>query len=58
MDLLRDTLVAEITGLKSLLRLSSDGIGDDDDLVVHLTRYSSPNNNNNNPSTPFNPLTN
>ncbi|KAG0129533.1 hypothetical protein HOY82DRAFT_579726 [Tuber indicum] len=38
MDNLRETLVSEITGLKSLLRLNADGVGDDDDLVAQLTR--------------------
>lgn len=39
MDNLREILVSEITGLKSLLRLNADGVGDDDDLVAQLTRY-------------------
>ncbi|PUU74842.1 hypothetical protein B9Z19DRAFT_1103254 [Tuber borchii] len=38
MDNLREILVSEITGLKSLLRLNADGVGDDDDLVAQLTR--------------------
>lgn len=39
MAYLREVLVSEVTGLKSLLRLTADGIGDSDDLVAQLTRY-------------------
>lgn len=31
-----------LTGLKSLLRLNADGIGDDEDLATLLSRYCFP----------------
>lgn len=38
MEVSRETLSEHLTGLKSLLRLNADGIGDDEDLATQLTR--------------------
>lgn len=39
MEQSRETLSEHLTGLKSLLRLNADGVGDDDDLTIQLNRY-------------------
>lgn len=38
MEISRETLSEHLTGLKSLLRLNADGIGDDEDLATQLNR--------------------
>lgn len=42
MEQSRETLSEHLTGLKSLLRLNADGVGDNDDLTIQLNRYLFP----------------